>query len=892
MFRFHTGRIAATLLLLSTTTIPQTALAASYLDGSKKEIRRTLSASLVEMTQTDGLRTTQTLDWRQSSVELTFELPPAQRTSEIILTLSADPLTRVARNVPLQVQFNGGEAVPIRSNGNGFEARIPLDAGRARGSKNVLRISYPTPAGADCITPAHGAWSIDLANSSLRISGRANNRHWRLSEVTELLEHPALTPDKIGLIAKGADATDMQALAAQGLSLRTPSVPEFSLSKRGTDFNVIMVKRSGLYNITNDPVILNSTGPRIFVPRGKPMELIFTADTDAEILELLENFATRQLPNSRRPISSIGEIYMQRRLDSDRQSIEGKTQLSDLAFRPAGTQPGEQNYAFNVKDPTSTQGKLLLRVSTTQDIGEKSRLRVSLNGKSLGATKLDKKRKSVVFDINPSDLNTDSNILTLSPDLSAQTTFACPSISAFTPGYSIGPGSHLTFSQTENSTVTDLAHFASTGGLFAKTESYIALPRRTQDFQSALRVLGQMAKASGHGFTFADYSRTSNVPEDKHILIIGPSDMVKGHLTGAPQAFREALSGQSSTGSNLLQAEYGRSASLNEDDTVSNYDAVLKYAAAKSGSYKINRGGVAALYGSGDGRLTGVISSTPGASFSRASENLIKPGHWKALQGGVARWTSSSIVMAQTAQSDDNIRKPVSDSRVKLSDLGLSIFEDYDFYLPNFALPEFSWPEFEIPKVGFPDLNWPSFKSAPLAPAENDINVLNENSAELRYIEPNEKAEKIAAIIPRLKPIVKIAAPQPKAPSPGLRGPFQYVDKKKTQFGIIHDLKHAMGAKWVVTKQWFETRKDTLIESRSLNEAASATDSLQDSVEPAGRTLKSAILDKLPAKGLVQLGDRTVSLYGLILIITFSLVLLFMSLVSSVSRLGGRHQKE
>ena len=87
MFRNHTGRIAATLLLLSTSSIPQTALAASYLDATYKKPKTTYTASLIEMTQTDSQRKTQTLDWRQPSVELTFELPPAQRTSDIILTL-------------------------------------------------------------------------------------------------------------------------------------------------------------------------------------------------------------------------------------------------------------------------------------------------------------------------------------------------------------------------------------------------------------------------------------------------------------------------------------------------------------------------------------------------------------------------------------------------------------------------------------------------------------------------------------------------------------------------------------------------------------------------------------------------------------------------------------
>ena len=878
MFRFRTGRIAATLLLLSTTSIPQTALAASYLEAGYKQPKITYTASLIEMTQTDSSRKTQTLDWRQPSVELTFELPPAQRTSDIILTLSADPLTRVARNAPLQVQFNNGDVFPVRSNGYGFEARIPLDASQARGSRNVLRITYPAPSGAACVSPAHGAWSIDLAQSSLRISGRANSRHLRLSEVTEYLKHPALTPKRIGLIATGADATDMQALAAQGLSLRTPSVPKFSVSKYGTDFNVVMVKRSGLTKVTDDPMILNSKGPRIFVPRGKPTELIFTADTDAEILEMLQIFSTRKLPNARRPISSIGEMNMQQRLDFDRQTIAGRTQLSDLAIRLADAQPGEQTYKFNVKDPTSTQGKLMLRVSTTQDIGEDSRLRVSLNGKTLGATKLDKKRKSVAFDIEPSDLNTTSNILTLSPDLSAQKAFSCPSINAYDPGYSIGNGSRITMSEVEGASVTNLAQLASTGGLFAQSESYIALPKQTQDFQAALSVLGQLAKASGHGFTLADYSRTSNVAKDKHILIIGPSHMVKDHLTGAPQAFREAMSGQSSSGQNLLQANFGQSAGLKNDNSA------LKYAAAQSGSFKVNRGGVAALYGAGDGRLIGVISATPRTNFSVTSQNLIKPGHWKSLQGGVARWTSSSIIMTQTAQSDIDIRKPEIKTQFEWSDFNLSFLENYDFYLPEINWPEINWAEFDMPAISLPEFNWPKFNiGQPRAQKKTES-----SHEETKFIEPVKSVENI---VPRLKPIVKSAASKAGSASTGLRGPFQYAEDTPKHAGSLHGLKRSTQAKWRATQQWFSAKKNALIESRSLNEITKAKENLRDQTKPAGRTLKTVIMDKLPAKakGLVQIGDRNVSVYGLMLIFALSLVLLLMSLASPKSRLGGRH---
>lgn len=889
MFRIHTGRIAATLMLLSTTAIGQTAFAASYLDTVKRHVTTNYTASLIDMTRSNTLSTTRTLDWQQPSVELTFELPPSERTSEIILTLSADPLTRVAPNAPLQVQLNNSKPMPIRSNGNGFEARLPLDAKQVRGRRNVLRISYPTPAGAECVSPDHGAWSIDLAQSSLRIKGRAKKRNMSLSEVSEYLDHPALTPKKVGLIARGSDATDMQALAAQGLSLRTPNVPQFSVSKYGTDFNIIMVKRSRLFEVSDDPMILDSKGPRIFVPRGNAKEIIFTADTDAEILEMLDVFATRKLPDTRRAISSLGEMDLQRRLDSDRQVIEGKAHLSDLEIQSSDMKSGEKSYQFSLNDPISTNGELMLRVATTRDIAEESRLRVSLNGKTLGATKLDKKRKSVAFDIQPHDLKADSNILTVSPDFAAKSAFTCPSFSAYNSGFSIGKGSRLTLAETAPTPLTSLEQLTSTGGLFAQSESYIALPKQTGDFQAALGILGRMAKASGQGFTLADYSRTSNLAKDKHVLIIGPSHMTKDHLTGAPKAFRAALSGRSSTGQNLLQANYGQSASLGDGE------AALKYAAAQSSSHKINGGGVAALYNSGDGRLIGVISATPGTSFSRASQNLVKPSHWNALQGGVARWTSSSVMMAQTAQSDAGISRPKTQTGFEFPDFGIPALEKYDFYLPEFEWPEFDMPEFDLPTVSLPEFKWPSFSLPKAKPELQPVNLPRGQSIskfetpELGPIQTAQVEQKGWGITPRLKPALKPISTKPASTTGGLRGSFQFANDTQSKFGSFQDIRRDVKAKWSATKQWFKTKKDALIENRALEEVAISADRLQDQAKPAGRSIKAAIADKLPGKGLVQLGDRTVSVYGLILILAFGLVLLLMSLASPASRLGGRH---
>jgi hypothetical protein len=739
------------------------------------------------------------------------------------------------------------------------------------------------------------------------MSGRTKTRQMNLSEVTSYLQQPVLSPKTVGLIARGPDGTDMQALAAQGISLRTPGVPKFSVTPSGNDFNVIMVKRDRLFQTTNDPMILNSKGPRIFVPRGRPTELIFTADTDAEILRMLELFATRKLPSTRRAISSLGEMNLQTQLNSGTVKINGKTPLMDLAVATPDPLSGAQSYKFGVTDPAAMGGDLLLRLSTTDNLAENSRLRVTLNGKTLGAAKLDKKRKSVAFDIQPGALNAASNILTLVPDMEAKPGYSCLSPKSVNAGFSIGNGSRLNITQSTVSPVTELSQLTSTGGLFAQSESYIALPRETREYQESLRILGRMAKSAGQGLTMADYTRKMDISDDKHVLIIGPSNMAKNHLNGAPKAFREALSGRSSTGDNLLQAAYGQSASAGPDD------AALQYTAIQSAPRKIRRGGIAALYGNGNGKLTGVISSAPGSSFVQASRNLVKSSHWNALQGGVARWTSSSVVMAQTAQSDAGIAKPKPQGGgFNWSDYDVFEMDLPDLHWPEFDLPEIDWPEFEKPdfdwpQVGFPNVKWPSFKSAdapkdvstPVQPVtmQREVSIpkpetgrirdLGQAPKRLKAAEREKTADivKTTGIAPRLKPTLK----RPVETGAGLRGPFDLSFEKPKRFGSLEDIRRETKAKWFATKRWVKAKTSHMSNMRTWDDMARATDRLQDSVQPAGQVAKSTLKDKLPGKGLVQIGDRTVSVYGLMLILAFGFVLLLMSLARPTSRLGGRH---
>ncbi len=898
MFHHNTHRIAAMMFLLSTAALPSTGHAASYVDALPKAQATSYTASLAQITQGDTSRTTQTLDWRQPTLQLYFDLPPAERTSEIVLTLSADPLTRVAADAPLQVQFNNSKPVPVYSNGQGFEARIPFDAAVSRKRGNSLRIIYPNPKGSDCVTPAHGEWSVDLANSTLRMAGRANNRNMSLADVEARLRQPALSPKKVGLIARGTNGTDMQALAAQAIALRTPGVPKFSVTAQGNDFNVVMVTRDRLFDITNDPMILNSHGPRIFVPKGRPTQIIFTADTDAEILLMLESFSTHHLPSTPRAISSLGELNLQTRLDQYSINIEGKTRLSDLGGRISGPgflsdnwASGPQTYRFGVSDPASTKAELLLRLATTDDVADTSRLRVALNGEVLGAAKLDRKRKSVAFDIEAGKLNATSNVLSISPELNAKPGYSCVSLAAGPQSFTIGQGSRLTLKQDTPSPVTELSLMTASGGIFAETESYVILPQGTRDYQAALGVLGRLAKSTGHGLTLADYTRKEETRSTKHRLIIGPAKLANQYITGAPKALRDALNGQTTAGDNLLQANIERFASTGSDRFA------VQYAAAQAQPRKIKRGGVAALYSTGGGKLTGVISAAPGESFIRSSGQLVQPAYWNAVQGGVSRWNTSSVVMAQTAQPVPGFTPPVMKRELNLPDFDFSGIE----------MPQINWPDFDIPQVTLPKLSLPKFTWPRFGAAEKTADTTNNTVQRAVYKVPDQSTPKsvdfgtpttavqdapiltapvkTASVMPRLKPTFK----KPTQRGGTLRGKFEFETPKPAGNWSFQDVRQNADLKWDGTQRWFKAKTGDLKQIKPLEDIAKMTDRLQDQVRPVGHSLRNSVNQNLPGKRLVQLGDRTVSVYGLMLIIALALVLLLMSVAGPSSRLGGRH---
>lgn len=86
-----------------------------------------------------------------------------------------------------------------------------------------------------------------------------------------------------------------------------------------------------------------------------------------------------------------------------------------------------------------------------------------------------------------------------------------------------------------------------------------------------------------------------------------------------------------------------------------------------------------------------------------------------------------------------------------------------------------------------------------------------------------------------------------------------------------------------------ETQKWVDVQTAKLDNLENAADKLQDRLSPARWELKTYLKTKLPETNIIHHGDRVFSVYGLILMMSFALVILLMGLSTPVSRLGGRH---
>ena len=683
MFQNNKKAAVATILTATLAALigPVTAHAAS---SSANNAR-----TMVFKTSLDAIEGTDhaVLDWRNQTTEINFDMSDANWTDGVELLLSADPLGRANKSANLIVQFNNDAPIEVKTRGQGFDARIALDPAKIRPRNNTLRVTYQTPQGADCLSTDDGGWRLNLNDSFVVVKARAKSRNLKLSDVEAQLMNPAMAPKSVHILARGQNTAKLQLLAAQGIGLRMEEVPEFKMTKSSSAFQVIIARRDALSGLVTDERILGGEGPRLSVHEGRPMRIVITGDTDSQVMDMAAAFATHHLPNVARTVTSSGELGFENNFHAAKNQIEGTHKLSDLNSTALSDLIGSKPKAitFNVADPANSHGKFTLRLSADKNIAKNSRIVVALNGESLGYTLLDKNRKTVAFDMPAGLLRGTNNKLTITPEFDAKASDAC-NFSQDVPGFYLNDNSKITIETPIDSPVAELSKLTASGAPFSieqGADSLVILPAKSsRDYSASLKIMAQLAKSSGTSWAQADVKRASqltSIDQTKNILFVGPNTTLPAALReNAPKALSSALKGQRFDGPVYNLASTERFASSDATATFQTF------AAQQSAQTTIRSGGVAALYPSSlsNGKVIGVITNVPGLGFSSVANQLIKPQHWNNVEGSVARWNNSNVLMAQTAMSVPGFVKSRKETNTLLA-----------------SLPDFGFDGFDIGKI-------------------------------------------------------------------------------------------------------------------------------------------------------------------------------------------------
>ena len=833
------SKTAVSALALTSLLLPITAHAAINSPEGRSATYKTSLAAV------EGLDE-RVLDWRNPTLEFSFDASDTDWTDGIELLLSADPLGNVSRNTPLMVQFNNGQPTPVITRGQGFDARLQFNPALIRPRNNIVTFSYNIPAGETCLAPQHGGWRLDFANSMIIIKARAKARNFDIREIDTRLKNPMTAPKSVRILARGQNTSALQALAAQGIGLRMSDIPEFKTSASYGELDIIMGRRDQLSGWVTDKDILLGTGPRIAAHKGRNMRLVITGDTDAEVLETAKSFATFSLPDAHRGITSLGEMNMQANLSSPSPRIEKTSKLTDISkgYFSEGWGPRPQLVKFNVADPIASTGEVLLRIASEKVVAPNSRVSVELNGKSLGFSTLNKSRKSVAFDIPAGTLQGTDNVLSITPDLEVRNLTGCNFVDK-RPGFYLGGGSKLTIETDAASPVAELSKLTATGAPFSLNQgrdTVVMLPAASgRDYNASLKLLAKLAQSSGHGWTEANYMRSTNLNvtgDDKNVLVIGPSNRL-GVVAknGAPKSLTSALKGKSLSGTNRI-ASIDRFASSDEG-------ATLKlYAQRQAQAGRISRGGVAALFPApnADGNVIGVITNVPGRSFAAVAKQLIQPMAWNRLEGSVSRWDGTKVVMAQTAMVVPGFA--LETPKTSKLDGVKGAFA---------ALTDFEWPKLSLPELnrGFKDFN--DIETPDMASKLQDLKL------RAAAVLGGQKTDKV--ISPRLKPTPKATA------VPALRG-FSKVPSAKTN------------ANWRESfSEWKSNAQTKLGQLWNKRNSTPKISGVKSEAAPFGENLKRKVGGIFPegSKGSIW-ANKLMATPAFLVLIGLGLILLILSL--------------
>lgn len=615
------------------------------------------------------------LDWRNPVAELPFTLPENDWIDEIELLISAQPEGRVSPTTPLLVRFNQAPAVPIYSDGNGFDARIKLDRSFLKGQGNVIRAEYQTPPGKACLGSEHGTWAVNIKDSQVVIHARSKSRPPSLSDVKSRLTNLSTAPKSVAIRTKGTNTSRLQVLAAQGISLNMRDLPTFKTHAHTADFNIIISTRSVLPQNVREKTIMNTQGPLIAVSQSETNTLVITGDTDADLLTATQTFAENPIPRSRHSALGPTGFYGSDAFSRPKKLRSGKMYLSKLGlsqFEP-GWRPNAQHIYFDVADPASASGELDLKVFIDGHVAKTSVLNVALNGEMLERIPVSGSRTVQTVKIPQGLLKGLRNHLTLSADLFPEEDGSgCRSMQE-RPRVAISSKSTLSLTSDFPSAQTDLSRFAATGLPFAKQSgtaaTVLVAATSAADRDATLKLMAKLAQASGTGWAGADIrdATIENWPTTGNVLVVGADmDSLSPVLGSAPKSLMAALSGQSRQTPRLMKSAAHRPGTVN---LLSSREWVT--------------GGVAAIYQDEliPGRFIGVITGSPGHSFPKAVNQLVNAEHWNRLEGSVARWDKDTVLMAQTAVRD----LPQSSSEGNWTRLTASISE---------AFANVNWPDF------------------------------------------------------------------------------------------------------------------------------------------------------------------------------------------------------
>ncbi len=609
-------------------------------------VSKTVSASLAQITGKDEL----ILDHLTGKAEFTFDIPAGDYAEDLRLKIRALPQGDVDRNAKIMVRFNSGKPVPVSSRGNGFSAEIKLSGGRVRSQSNVITLTYTGANAAVCTGTDHGKWVIDLKSSRLSADVRSKKAGYQIAHIEPRLAHPMTAPRSVAIIAKGSDKTGLEALTAQAIGLRVQDIPTFKLRDSAADLKIYVGTRSQLGRIIKDVDIAADKRPVIGVQTvARKPQLIITSDTQGELKALVQSFAHAHLPRSRRARVSLSEIKVQMPFSYETvKPVRGKTSWSNLGAGnfAYGLNPSPMQANFKVSNAQMSTGELRLGLSKSVDIADTSRVAVSLNGKPLGFTKMDKLSKTVAFPFPAGSLMSGNNEITVTPALSG--TQNCTS-AGLPPSLLISAKTALIIESPKNS-VIDLGSFAAGGTPFsgasgALTDVYLTGSEYNR--ASALKILAKAAQTSGEGWTAARFSAKSpqNLDAQRHAFIIGPLPVSKaGVLSGAPRAFRNAMRGQVSPGVVKTASNDGTS-------------AFALAANQNSRTKSVASGGIATIFAAQNtGTVVGVISTPRSGNFSKLAGALVQEPNWSNLSGSVASWDRKGVTLLQAADTNITVK--------------------------------------------------------------------------------------------------------------------------------------------------------------------------------------------------------------------------------------------